>query len=76
MGSKNDTNVFISKRRRHTDIENKFMVTKGEGEEGDKLGDWDLHINTTIHIMDNQEKSTVEHKVLYLYLVMTYIKNT
>jgi len=32
---KNDTNEFIYKKETHSDLENEFMVTKGErGEEG------------------------------------------
>ena len=34
------------------------MVTKREGGV-DKLGGWDLHIYTTIHIIDNQQGPTV-----------------
>ena len=40
--SKNDTNELIYKTERLTDIENKFMVTKGVGGVGrDKSGVWD-----------------------------------
>ena len=40
-------------RNRLTDIENKFMVPKGEREgERDKLGIWDQQIQTTIHKID------------------------
>ena len=29
-------------------VENKFMVTKGEGDRKDNLKDWDWHIHTTL----------------------------
>ena len=38
---KNNTNEFIYKTNRLTDIENKLMVTKGERKRRDKLGVWD-----------------------------------
>ena len=38
---KNDTNELIYKTERITELENKFMVTKGEGAWRDKLGVWD-----------------------------------
>ena len=34
---KYDTNELIYETERHTDIENKFVFTKGEGEERGKL---------------------------------------
>ena len=34
-------NLLIKNRNRLIDIENKLMVTKGEGEGEDKLGVWD-----------------------------------
>ena len=38
---KNNTNESIHKTNRFTDIENKLMVTKAEGEGGrEKLGAW------------------------------------
>ena len=43
--------TYLQNRNRVTDIENKLMVTKREG--GDKLGDWDWHIHTTIYKIDN-----------------------
>ena len=43
---KRGTNEFIYK----TEVENKLMVTRGWG---DKLGDWDGHIHTTIYKIDN-----------------------
>ena len=40
--NKNDTSELIYKINRHTDFENKLMVTKGKTVEGrDKLGVWD-----------------------------------
>ena len=36
-----------------TDVENKFMVTKG-GKGKNKLGDWDWHKHTTIYKTDNK----------------------
>ena len=37
----NDTNELIYKTERIAKLENKFMVTKGEGAGRDKLGVWD-----------------------------------
>ena len=52
---KNGTNEPILKRRnRVTDVENKFMVTRGLGGR-DNLGLWDWHIHTTIHKTDNKD---------------------
>ena len=39
--------TYSQNRNRVTDVENKFMVTKGE-EGRDKLGDLDLYIHTNI----------------------------
>ena len=39
--------TYSQNRNRVTDVENKFMVTKGE-EGRDKLGDLDLYIHTDI----------------------------
>ena len=44
--------TYVENRNRVTDVENKFMVTRGKGGR-DKLGDWDGHIHTTIYKMDN-----------------------
>ena len=41
-----------------TDVENKCMDTKGEGE-WDELGDWDWHIYTTMYKIDNKWEPTV-----------------
>ena len=38
---RNSTNEPIYKTERVTDVENKFMVTKGKRGRRDKLGDWD-----------------------------------
>ena len=35
------------------DIENKDMDSKGAGEGDDELVDWDRHIYTAVHIIDN-----------------------
>ena len=43
--------TYLQNRNRVTDVENKIMVTK-EGE-GDKLGDWNYHIHTTIYKIDS-----------------------
>ena len=40
------------KKNRVTDVENKFMVTRGK-REGDKLRDLYWHIHTTIYKIDN-----------------------
>ena len=45
--------TYLQNRSRVTDVENKLIVTKGEGEERDKLGDWDWHIHATIYKTDN-----------------------
>ena len=42
-----------------TDIENKFIVTKGERGGRDKLGAWDLHICTIIYKIDDHQGPTV-----------------
>ena len=42
---------YLQNRNRVTDVKNKLMVTKGE--RGDKLGDWDWHIHTTVYKTDN-----------------------
>ena len=52
---KNGTNEPILKRRnRVTDVENKFMVTRGLGGR-DNLGLWDGHIHSTIHKTDTKD---------------------
>ena len=51
-------NLF-TKRNSLTDVENKLMVTKGEGGAGDKLGVWDEQIHTTIYKIDKQQRLTV-----------------
>ena len=52
---KNGTNEPILKRRnRVTDVENKFMVTRGLGGR-DNLGLWDGHIHSTTHKTDTKD---------------------
>ena len=52
MESKKGTNdifAYMQTRNKLTDIEGKFMVTKGErGERRDKSGVWDEQIQTTV----------------------------
>ena len=41
-------------QNRLTDLENKLMVTEGEGLVGrERLGVWDWHVHTTIFKLDN-----------------------
>ena len=53
MESKKGTNdifAYMQTRNKLTDIEGKFMVTKGErGERRDKSGVWDEQIQTTMY---------------------------
>ena len=42
--------TYLQNRNRVTDVENKLMVPGVRG--GDKLGDWDWHIHTTIYKTD------------------------
>ena len=42
---KDDTNELIDKTERLTNIENKLMVTKGEGAGGGERGDVEFRIN-------------------------------
>ena len=44
--------TYLQNRNRFTDVENKPTVIEGKGGR-DKLGDWDWHIHTTIHKIDN-----------------------
>jgi len=44
--------TYLQNRSGVTDVENKLMVIRGKGK-GDKLGDWDWHIYTTIYKTDN-----------------------
>ena len=44
--------TYLQDRNRGTDVENKLMVTRGKGSK-DKLGDCDLHIQTTMYKIDN-----------------------
>ena len=45
--------TYLQNRNRVTDVENKLMDIGGEGEGRDKVGDWDWHIHTAIHKIDN-----------------------
>ena len=47
--------TYLQNRNWFTDLEIKLMVTKGEMEEDDQLGDRDSHIHTTIYKTDNQQ---------------------
>ena len=51
--SKYDGNELIYQTETDLDLENKLMVTKGEGGRRDKLGNWDGHWHTAIFQMDN-----------------------
>ena len=53
---KTQVNLFIKQRPK--DIENKFMVTKGERGKKDKLGTWNYHTHT-IYRIDNQQGPTL-----------------
>ena len=61
--SKKSTNdiifAYMQNRNKLTDIEGKFMVTKGErGERRDKLGVWDEQIQTTKYKIGKQQGIT------------------
>ena len=45
--------TYLQNRNRVTDVENKLMVTSGGRWGRDKLRDWDWHIHTTVHKVDN-----------------------
>ena len=47
--------TYLQNRKRVTDLEDKFMVTKKKREMRDKLGGWDKHMHTIIYKMDNQQ---------------------
>ena len=54
--------TYLQNRNSFTDIENKFMVTKGESGKGggeDKLGVWDYQKHTTMCKRDKQHGLTV-----------------
>ena len=55
--SKKIIQMNLQNRNSITDVENKLMVTGGEGRWGgegrDKLGDWDWHIHITVYKVDN-----------------------
>ena len=44
--------IYLQNRNRPKNTENKLMVTKVKGR-GDKLGDLDWHVHTTIYKIDN-----------------------
>ena len=48
----NDTNELVYKTERMEELENKFMVTKGEGAGRDKLGVWDEETQGTTYKID------------------------
>ena len=56
--------IYLQNRNRPKNTENKLMVTKVKGR-GDKLGDLDWHVHTTIYKIDNQQRPTEGHKGLY-----------
>ena len=56
---KYDTNELIYKIETDSDIENKFMVTKGEGGRKNKLGIWGYHIQTTVYKTDKKQGPTI-----------------
>ena len=51
--------TYLQNRSRLTDIENKVMVTKGEGRARDLLRVWDKERHITIYKIDNQQGPTV-----------------
>ena len=64
---KNDTDEIIYKTEIDSQTENKLMVINGEISmvgEGDKLGVWDQHMNTTLYKINNKDL-TVQHRELY-----------
>ena len=61
--------IYLQNRNRLTDIENKFMVAKGDS--GEELGVWDQQTHITIHKTDKQQGFTVQHREIYS-LVITY----
>ena len=53
-------------QNRLTDRENKFKgYQRGKGVGRDKLEVWDQQIQTTIHKIDRQQGSTIQHRELY-----------
>ena len=64
----------LQNRNRPTDIENKFMVTKGETWGRDKSGDWDEHTHTTIYKIDNQQGLLYSTENSTQYSVITYMR--
>ena len=45
--------TYLQNRNRLTDIENKFIITKGDGRE--ELGVWDQQTHIAIHKADKQQ---------------------
>ena len=43
---------YLQRRNRDTDIENKYLDTKGERKGCKELGDWDRYIYTAIYKTD------------------------
>lgn len=54
------------------DIKNKLMVTKGEREDGDKLGVWDEQVHTIMPKIGNQQEFTMLHREIYLIFYNNY----
>ena len=54
----------MQNRNRLTDTENKFMATKGERRQRDKLGVSDEQIHTTMYKTDEESGFTVEYREL------------
>ena len=45
--------TYPQNRKRATEVENKFTLTRRKGEGGKKMRDWDWYIDTTIHKINN-----------------------
>ena len=66
MYLENYTNEFnLQNRNRLTDLENKFMVTEGKSRGGGINEEVGINICILLHMVDNQQGSTVQHKELY-----------
>ena len=66
---KNDTNQLINNIDKLTDIGNKLIAIKVErGDQGDKLGVCDYHIQTTIYKINNKGNLGVWIKIYILYI--------
>ena len=53
---KNGKMNLYKSRNKVTDVENKLLVTGGKQDGGNKLGDWDWHIYTLLHIKEITNK--------------------